>query len=554
MTTPAALLEEAARQHLAGNAARATALYQEVLTANPNEPLALANLAALALDQRDYERALELASTAIEIQPDYAQAWNTRGVALTRLNKPSDAVESYDLAISAKPTFAEAYSNRAGTLLQLSRVAQARADCEHALALRPDFAAAHATLAAALCEQRHFDAAVQSYERAIALAPKMIEAHNGLGVVFLRQGRAEEALAVNDRVIAHNPASAETWNDRGAIFYALRRYDDALASYDKALSLFPNNGDAYWNKSLLLLLLGRYEEGWKTYEWRWRSRGLGYAARNFAAPLWNGEDLTGKVILLHAEQGLGDAIQFARYVPLVAARGGNVVLEVPKPLAGFFSRLDPSVTVIARGASLPQFDVQCPLMSLPMIFETTVDTIPAPNPYLSAEPKHLARWRSQLGARVKPRVGLTWAGRPGYANDFTRSMSPETLAPLLEVDCEFHCLHRDITLADRAWLDAHPGVRSYGEAIATFEDAAALASLMDVIVTVDTATAHLAGALGKPTDILLPYAPDFRWLTDRNDSPWYPTAQLFRQSVLNDWSRPLAGVKAHLQQLVQSGA
>lgn len=551
MTTSAALFEEAVRQHLAGNAAHAAALYQQTLAVDPNQPRALANLAALAVDGRDYERALELATAAIAIQPEFAQAWNIRGVALTRLNKPSLAVESYSRAVGAKPKFAEAYSNRAGTLLQMGKVAQARADCEQALALQPNLAAVHATLGAALCEQRHFDEALQSYERAIVLAPKMFEAQNGRGVVFLRQGRAEEALAVNDRVIGGNP-NAETWNDRGAILYMLRRYDEALAAYDTALSLLPNYGDAYWNKSLLLLLLGRYEEGWKLYEWRWRSRSLAHAERNFTQPLWKGEDLTGKVVLLHAEQGLGDALQFARYVPLVAARGGKVFLEVPEPLTGLLSRLDSRVAVIARGASLPHFDVQCPLMSLPAAFGTTVETIPATVPYLSAAPDYVARWSSKLGPRVKLRVGLTWAGRPNYANDCTRSMSPETVSPLLDIDCDFHCLQRDITSADRAWLDAHPQVRSYGETIATFEDAAALTALMDVVITVDTASAHLAGALGKPTDVLLPFSPDFRWLTDRSDSPWYPTAQLFRQSALRDWTQPIAGAKAHLQQMADS--
>ena len=552
MTTSAALFEEAVRQHLAGNAVRATALYQQVLAVDPKQARALANLAALATDRRDYEQALELASAAVAIEPEFAQAWNIRGVALTRLNKPSHAVESYSRAVNAKPKFAEAYSNRASTLLQMGKVAQARADCEQALTLQPNLAAAHATLGAALCEQRHFDEAVRSYECAIALAPKMFEAQNGLGVVFLRQGRADEALAVNDRVIAGNP-NAETWNDRGSILYMLRRWDDALAAYDKALSLLPTYGDAYWNKSLLLLLLGRYEEGWKLYEWRWRSRGLAYAARNFAEPLWGGEDLIGKTILLHAEQGLGDTLQFARYVPLVAARGGQIFLEVPASLTGLLSRLDPRVTVIARGVSLPHFDVQCPLMSLPAVFGTTVDTIPATIPYLSAAPEHVARWRSQLGPQMKLRVGLTWAGRPGYANDYTRSMSPETLSPLLDVDCEFHCLQRDITPADRTWLDAHPEVRSYGGAITTFEDAAALTSLMDVVVTVDTASAHLAGALGKPTSVLLPFSPDFRWLTEGSGSPWYPTAQLFRQSAPRDWTQPLAGVKAYLHRRVHSG-
>lgn len=548
MTTSEALFEEAVRQHLAGNGAHAAALYQQVLAVDPRQSRALSNLAALAIDRRDYEQALDLASAAVAIQPEFAQAWNVRGVALTRLNKPSLAVESYSRAVSAKPKFAEAYSNRAGTLLQMGKVAQARADCEQALALQPNFAAAHATLAAALCEQRHFDEAVQSYERAIALAPKMFEAQNGLGAVFLRQGRAEEALAVNDRVIASNP-NPETWCDRGAILCMLRRYDEALAAYDKSLALLPKYGDAYWNKSLLLLLLGRYEEGWKLFEWRWRSRGLAYAERHFTQPLWRGEDLTGKTILLHAEQGLGDTLQFARYVPLIAARGGKVFLEVPAPLTGLLSRVDPRVTVIARGTSLPHFDVQCPLMSLPAAFGTTVDTIPATVPYLSPDPEHVERWRSRLGPQTKPRVGLTWAGRPGYANDYTRSMSPETLAPLLDVGCEFHCLQRDITPVDRAWLEAHPQVRSYGETIATFEDAAALTSLMDVVVTVDTASAHLAGALGKPTNVLLPFNPDFRWLTDRTDSPWYPTARLFRQSALRDWTQPVAGVRAALQRL-----
>ncbi len=556
MSTPSELLEEAVKQHLAGNGARAEALYQDVLVQNPHDVTALSNLATIALGQRRYERALELASAAVESDPKHPFAWNTRGFALSRLNNLSDAIESYDLAIGLKPGFVNAYTNRASALLDLGFPARARADCEQALALKPDTAVAHSVLGAALRELHAYDAAIQSFERALALAPKLIEAHNGLATVLLRLGRTTEAVAVSDRAIACDPTCGESYNDRGAILVALKRYDEALACYDRAIALRADYGDACWNKSLLLLLLGRYEEGWSLYEWRWKSRSLVHAARHFDAPLWNGEELAGKTVLLYAEQGFGDTIQFARYAPLVSAWTGKIILEVPAPLVGLLSRLDPLVTVIAKGKPLPHFDFQCPLMSLPKIFKTAPDLIPARIPYLSADDKHLSRWQQRLGPTAKPRVGLTWAGRSGYANDYARSMSAENLTPLLEADCEFHCLQRDITAADRVWLDAHPEVRWYGEEIATFEDSAALASLMDHVVTVDTAAAHLAGALGKPTAIFLAFAPDFRWFTERVDTPWYPTARLVRQSAPGNWTQPIMQVKVQLQQLAaqSSGA
>jgi len=549
MTNPMALIEEATRLHKAGDLAQAAGFYEQFLIGNPNDSRALANYASLHFACRNFERALELAGAAIELEPDLGPAWNTRGVALGRLNKPADAIESFDIAIQLKPDLAEAYSNRAASLLDLAHFDRARADCEHALKLNPNLPVAHAMLGALLRDQRRYDDACKSYEHAIALAPQLIEARNGLAITLLRMGRVEEAIAANEQAIVVDPTNAESHNDRGAIFFALRRYDEALACFDTAISLRPDFGDAQWNKSLLLLLRGRYTEGWETYEWRWRSRSLAHSARNFAAPLWNGEDLTGKTILIHAEQGLGDTIQFARYIPMVAARGGKVLFEGFAPLAGLLSRLDSRVTMLSKGSPLPHFDVQCPLMSLPRAFRTTIETVPASIPYLSAEPQHLARWRARLGPRTKLRVGLTWAGNRGYALDFSRSMTAQALSSLLEVDCEFHCLHRDITADDRVWLDAHPDVRIYGTDLVTFEDTAAIVSLMNVVVTVDTATAHLAGGLGKPTDVLLAYAPDFRWLTERSDSPWYPTVELFRQSAPGDWSEPVARVKEHLQRL-----
>jgi tetratricopeptide (TPR) repeat protein len=315
----------------------------------------------------------------------------------------------------------------------------------------------------------------------------------------------------------------------------LKRAEEALESFDRALALKPDLAEAHWNKALLLLELGDFARGLPEYEWRWR-RESELKPRDFTQPAWRGEELGGRTILLHSEQGFGDSIQLLRYVPMVAAKGGRVVLEIPDSLMPLVGRRDGVVAMVKPGAPLPPFDLHCPLMSLPLAFGTTLATVPAQVPYLQVPVERAADWRDRLPGTGRPRVGLVWSGKPTHKNDHNRSIALHRLAPLLSLSgIDFVSLQREYREADMAALAASRNLRRLDAALADFADTAAVVEAVDLVITVDTAVAHLAGALGKPVWILVSSIQDWRWLLQREDSPWYPTARLFRQPEIGDW-------------------
>ncbi|HVY57720.1 MAG TPA: tetratricopeptide repeat protein [Xanthobacteraceae bacterium] len=367
------------------------------------------------------------------------------------------------------------------------------------------------------------------------------------GLVLEALGRPEEAIASYDLAIAHKPQDAEILENRGNALFRLGRFDDALAGYARALEHAPESADVRWNIGLIRLLRGELREGWEGYEWRWRRASFPDRDRTFAAARWNGEPLAGATILLHTEQGLGDTIQFVRYAPLMARQGARVVLEVQAPLRGLLADVPGVAQVLVRGETLPAVDVHCPLLSLPRVLATELHGIPASVPYLSAPPARIAQWRARLPETSRPRVGLVWTGNPWHADDRNRSLAFAQLAPLLSVaGIEFISLQKDVREPDRAVLASAANVRDLGHALADFADTAAVIASLDLVVCVDTAVAHLAGAMAKPVWILLPFVPDWRWLLDREDSPWYPTARLFRQPGIGDWDSVIARVREEL--------
>jgi hypothetical protein len=290
------------------------------------------------------------------------------------------------------------------------------------------------------------------------------------------------------------------------------------------------------------LLVGDFGRGWEQYEARWDTTQLAAMKRNFPQPRWRGShDLAGKTILLHAEQGLGDTIQFCRYVPDVAERGGRVVLEVQRPLHALMRTLAGAAEVISRGDPLPAFDLHCPLLSLPLAFGTTLKTVPSATPYLRASSSAAADWDARLGEKRRPRIGLAWSG--SYGNDPSRSIGLAPLLSLLEIDATFVSLQKDVRAADAGVLRGRRDLIHFGDALTNFSDTAALVSTLDLVISVDTSVAHLAGALGKPVWVLLPFVPDWRWLLDRETSPWYPTARLFREDGTRTWDTAIARVQ-----------
>jgi hypothetical protein len=339
--------------------------------------------------------------------------------------------------------------------------------------------------------------------------------------------------------------------------------DEALTGYDRAIAIKPDFAAAYNNRAYTRLLSGDFENGWLDHEWRWRNE-LGASAkdkRHFAQPLWLGNySLRGKTILLHSEQGFGDSLQFCRYVDEVADLGATVVLEVPKPLASLLASLDGASQIVVQGDALPAFDCYCPLLSLPLAFKTTLSTVPAHIPYLKSRPEKLLFWKEKLGSKRGPRVGLVWSGgfRPNlpafWPGNSRRNIPLAKLAPLKHPDMEFYSLQKGqpaeselAELVSRGWDG--PELIDFSSSLNDFADTAALIENMDLVISVDTATAHLAGALGKPVWILNRFDTCWRWLLDRTDSPWYPTARLYRQPRSGDWDSVVERVRADFKQL-----
>jgi hypothetical protein len=422
------------------------------------------------------------------------------------------ALAAADRALALRPAYPEAHNNRGAALLRLGRPAEAAQAVTAALRFMPRDAEANLNLGNALDALDRLPDALQSVERAIALNPKLVPAH------------------VN----------------RGNILQRLGRHREALQAYDQAIALNPRDLDANWNRAMCHLLLGDYEAGWAGYEWRWRLEARKAQAARFAQPLWLGQEtLEGRTILLHSEQGFGDVIQFARYVRKVAERGGRVVFEAFPPLAPLMAGLAGVDRLVQRGDPLPPFDLHCPLLSLPLALGEP-EPMALTGPYLQADPERTRAWAERLGPERGLRVGLVGSGSRTHRKDALRSIPFETLAAHLPAGPEYHLLQKDLREADRAALAVRPDVAVWDEALEDFGDTAALCELMDVVVSVDTSVAHLAGALGRPVWVLLPVEPDWRWGLERETSPWYPQMRLYRQTALRDWGDPLDRVARDL--------
>jgi Flp pilus assembly protein TadD len=410
-------------------------------------------------------------------------------------------------------------------------------------------------LATIAAQQGNSPMAVELFERALMVKPDYAPALSNRGTALLELQRPEEALESFDRALKIKPDYALALHGRGNTLRELQRYEEALESYGRALEIKPDYAEVHWNESLCRLLLGDFDLGWRKYEWRWKHGPSLSAVRSFAQPLWLGEvPLAGKTILLHAEHGFGDTLQFCRYAQLVAARGARVVLEVPPALKSLCQTLAGVDTLLDYTEGLPPFDFQTPLMSLPLAFGTRLDSIPADVPYLHSDPQKVAAWHALLGPRNKPRVGLVWGGSPAHGNDRNRSLPLALLADLIGDAGEFICLQKEFRKEDELFVRQHSNIRVFSERLRDFADTAALIETLDLVITVDTSVAHLAGALGKPVWVLLPFAPDFRWLLEREDSPWYPTARLFRQSQFGQWAPVLAEVRKALAARFNDGS
>jgi tetratricopeptide (TPR) repeat protein len=539
-----------------GQFTEAHRLLSRAIETDPNSVPGLSSLAGVLLALGREEDALAICRRILHLRPDDAEAHYHRGLLLARLGRAAEALDAYARAIRVKPDFAAALVNRGNLLTQLGRAAEGLADLDRAIALNPRHAEAHNNRGLALAGLDRRADALASYDRALALRPDYAEAHNNRGLLLQSLNRQEEALAAYDRAEALKRDYADAANNRGLALHELHRYAEALASYARALALQPDFAEAHFNQSLTQLAVGDLGPGWVNYEWRWKTRKSTAPWREFPEPLWLGrEPLAGKTILLHAEQGFGDTIHFARYVPRVAALGADVVVETQPALNGLLARLGSVCAVVEQGNELPAFDCHCPLGSLPLAFATDLATIPAEVPYLAADAARVAHWQARVAPRRRPAVGIVWCGNPTFRGDYNRSMTFAAFAPILAaVDAAFVTLNPGRTERDGAELAAQPNVVDVAPELGDFDDTAAVIANLDLVVTTDTAVAHLAGALGKPVWILLSGSPDWRWLIEREDCPWYPSARLFRQAILGDWRPVIARVRRELANFVAAGS
>ena len=510
-----ALFQQGIALHQQGHLADANRAYSKVLALQAEHFDALYLSGVIASQCQQPQLALERIAQAIAINPAVAPVHCSYGNVLLELSRCEDAIASYDRAIAINPEIPEAHYNRGIALRKIRRSADAIASYDRAIALRPDYAEAHANRANALLDLKCHAQAIADYDCAIAILPGYAQAHTNRGLALLE----------------------------------LKRPEEAIASHDRAIAIRPDFAEAYWNKSLTLLTFGQLEAGWELYEWRWkRDEALQQASRGFAQPRWFGsENLAGKTVLLYAEQGMGDTIQFCRYARLVKALGAIVALEVPRPLMDLFSGLDGVDVLVETGSKLPAFDYHCPLLSLPLAFRTNMATIPNSGPYLCSSADRRAIWARRLGSRTKPRVGLVWSGNAAYKNDHNRSLSLTEVIQHLPQTLDYISLQKEVSDDEKRMLGS-AGIRHYGDDLRDFADTAALCDLVDVVVSVDTSVAHLAGAIGKTTFIVLPYSSDWRWLLNRDDSPWYDSVTLYRQSTEMLWSPVLSRVSRDLLQ------
>ena len=541
-----AQLQQGVALHKAGQLAQGQALYEAILKAEPGHFDALHYSGLLAAHTKHPEKAVKLINEATKINPNSAEAYSNLGVILQELGQWDAALASCNKAIALKPDFAAAYYNRGNVLKHLRMWDTALASYNRAIALKADYVEAHSNRGVILQKLNQWDASLASFNCAIALDPNFALAYSNRGITLQKLKQLDAALVSQDRAIALDPFSAEAYANRVVTLHDLKQLDAALANHNSAITLKPDYVEGHYNRALSLLLSGDLSQGWEEYEWRWKLDTS--VKRAFCQPLWLGkESLAGKTILLHSEQGLGDTLQFCRYAPMVAGLGAKVILEVQKPLVSLLADLNGTAKVLAKGSLLPACDFHCPLLSLPLAFKTSLHTIPATGKYLASSLAKREQWRSRLGPKIKPWIGLVWRGRSEHQEDHNRSIPLAALLKHLPPDFRYVSLQKEVNDTDKHVLVSHSEMFHFDEELNDFSDTGALCDLMDVVISVDTSVAHMSGALGIPTWILLPFVPDWRWLLDREDTPWYPTVRLLRQAAFGDWGSVFAKVRAELE-------
>ncbi len=593
---PSVLFQQAIAYHQSGQLNTAIEVYKKLLARYPNNSGLLTNFGTALLQMGQYEESIGLLKKSLVLDTNQPVAWSNQGIALKNLKKLKESLASFDCAIALQPNYADAYSNKGNTLIELGKFTEALDAFNKAISLRPDYADAYNNRGNALRELKKFDDAVDSFNKAISLRPDFAGAYNNLSMIFHESMKFHQAIECANEAIKLNPAFADAYVCRGLAHHELHHFDEALANCEHAIALKPDlpeaylskgyvlstsfrkysealenfnkaielkdrYADAYRNKSLLKLLLGDYEEGWQLYEYRWKTDSQKSSARTYPQPLWLGnESLVNKTILIWSEQGLGDTIQFCRYIKMVSNLGAKVIFEVQEPLLQSLSTLEGASEMMPMGANTSRFDFHCPLLSLPLAFKTTIETIPNRIPYLSPDPNKVAYWRQKLGEKSNLRVGLVWSG--GFRPDQPKvwSLNKRRNIPLIKLKSlnlpkiDFYSLQKGVeaeeelaTLQSSGWNG--PNIIDFTKELNDYSDTAALIANLDLVISVDTSVVHMTGAIGKPIWILNRFDTDWRWFVDRSDSLWYPTATIFNQPSYGDWDAVVEDVRSKLMGL-----
>ena len=502
------------------------------------------------LESGKYEQSEIIFLELIELDPDNSKAYKNLGNAVFSQGKLEEAVAYYQKGLSLEgDADATTYYNLGMVFHQQGKLEEAIACFEKFLLLNPNSADALNNLGNSFQRLGKFDEGIACFQKALTLEPNNALILNNLGTAFQTVGKLEEALACYQKALSLEPNDAMAHSNLGVFFMEQHQFEKAMACYNKALEIDPDYVDFHRNRAGLLLRLGDYKRGFAEYEWRWRRKEN--PPPSFPQPLWDGSDLDGKTILLYAEQGFGDTIQFIRYAPLVRERGGRVIFVSQVPLVELLTTVAGIDKVVAVGTTLPQFDVRAPLLSLPYILGTTLETIPVQIPYIS--PLKSLSFKLETPDAACFRVGLVWAGNPENADDRNRSCSLKYFAPLLSIaGIAFYSLQKGSKVEEITQLSYQESIQDLSIQLNDFADTAAVVAHLDLIITVDTAVAHLAGALGRPVWVVLSYSPDWRWMVEREDSPWYPTMRLFRQNQPGNWQDVLERVAVALTELVNS--
>jgi tetratricopeptide (TPR) repeat protein len=517
----------------------AVACYQRAIDLKPYYPEAHYNLGNVLARQDKTGEAVACYHQALRLKPDYADAHNNLGTVLAKLDRLDEAMASYQQALRLEPNVPGTHNNLGLLLAKLDKPAEAVACYEQALRLKPDDTEVQNSLGIMLAKLGRLDESAACFQRVICLKPDHPDAHNNLGSVREKQDKLDEAVASYQQAIRVKPDYPDAHNNLGVALWKLGRLDEAVASYQQALHFQPDYPEAQWNRSLVWLAMGHFEQGWPGYDWRWKCKEFG-SMPSFKAPLWDGSPLDGRTILIHAEQGLGDTLQFVRYVPLVHERGGRVIMMCQPPLMRLLAHCPGIERLMAHGETPPEIDLHVPLLSLPKLLGTTVESVPADGTYLEADPDLVEIWRQRLGAYPGFKIGIAWQGNPKFRLDRIRSIPLAQFAPLADVPgVHLLSLQKGAGREQLAAPERRFSVTDLGgqmdETTGAFMDTGAVMKNLDLVITSDTSVAHLAGALRVPVWLALNAVPDWRWLLNRDDSPWYPTMRLFRQTRMGHW-------------------